>query len=273
MVLGKDEFERPEASEAKYSRVHFVAIEHALECSSCSSRDVQSVCSWLCSGRFQRKEEGKGLFCCCSQKRNQGPGKSVAFLAASERERSEWIKQIEASLQWFRDQSQKVLTRVKREVSCRGCCKLRFLSLQQQEKEGFLLRGKLKIWAVVKVGSFMMYDSKSSKKAITTLQLGNCGLLETKGKEGFLIFTTVPSLEVLQCSGRKNEGCEEKEKEKTNFSAQILAQAECCEWFQAVLLNIVRANNAATEKEAKNKVEAPGIAFQSGSCPFLFCLG
>ena len=65
--------------------------------------------------------EGKVLFWCCSQKRNQGPGKSVAFLAASERERSEWIKKIEASLQWFRDQSQKVLTRVKLEVSCRGC--------------------------------------------------------------------------------------------------------------------------------------------------------
>ncbi len=161
------------------------------------------------------------------------PGKSIAFLAQTKELQSEWVKKIRFSLTWLTDQSQKVAIKVKLE-----------------EKEGFLMRGKLKIWAVCKDASFMMYDSKASKKPITTHQLSNCGVLETKDKQGLMIFTSVPSLEILACIGRKAE-----------------AQSDNFEWFQAILLNIVRANAAAVamenlEKNSKLEGQVNTIAFQ-----------
>lgn len=67
------------------------------------------------------------------------------------------------------------------------------------------MRGKLRIWAVCRDCQFNSYDSKTAKKAVTTINLQNAGVLETHDKQGILLFTNVPSLEILTCPGRKTE--------------------------------------------------------------------
>ncbi len=142
--------------------------------------------------------------------------KSIAFLAPTVEDASTWTARVSAALVWLAKQNESVLQRVK-----------------MTEKEGFLTRGKLKVWAVCKDNAFMTYDSKTSKKAVTTVKLENSGVLETRDCQGFLLFTTVPSLEIFECPGRKAD-----------------AQRDNFEWFQALLLNIVKANANAMAVEA-----------------------
>jgi hypothetical protein len=159
--------------------------------------------------------------------------KAIAYLAPSVEDARAWVKQLAAALAWLEKQDESVMQRVK-----------------MTEKEGFLTRGKLKVWAVCKDSAFMIFDSKTSKKAVTTVKLENSGVLETRDRQCFLLFTTVPSLEIFECQGRKAD-----------------AQRDNFEWFQTLLLNVAKANAAAAaaEKASSSKPAASGGAKESGS--------
>ncbi len=182
-------------------------------------------------------------------------GKSVVLLAQTTKEQQIWVEKLSGAIDWLIAQNARVLQRVK-----------------MAEKEGYLMRGKLKIWAVCRDGVLMTYDSKTTKKAVSTLKLENSGVLEARDKQGFLLFTSAPSLEVFQCVGRKADG---EWREFLMFASRLTfffiffffsAQADNFEWFQALLLNIVKCNSALISaiEASEEKVAATAAAGGGG---------
>lgn len=174
---------------------------------------------------------------------SEGTTKQVTFLSSQRVERDRWVEKIQKVMQVTeerkKDSNEKSST----------------------EREGFLNRGKLKFWAVCKDGTFMMYEGKGMKKAVVTIGLADAGVLEARDdNKSFLLFTNVPSLEVIECLGR----AEESKKDRSEWIKVIQQNIDSAAML--VLRNLrgkmLSANSkAAAKRFREQKKSGTGMCF------------
>jgi hypothetical protein len=173
-------------------------------------------------------------------------GKAAVTLSARDRKMQElWVASLRESLDFVRDLSTRVA------------------KIKVEEKEGFIMRGKVKVWAVVRDGTFFVYERQAQTKASENISLVGCTCAEMRDDKGLMLFTPNPSFEGLECLGRKGD-------ETRN---------ERFEWYQAFLYNISKVtpkpgaaaasrpdstmSNAASAGLTQSKVVALGGAAEA----------
>ena len=140
----------------------------------------------------------------------------MQFKCDSERNQSKWLKELTNAIAFLIDQDVKLS------------------ALKMTDKEGFIMRGRVKVWTVVRDGQLLVFEKQNQKVPSVTIDLQGCGVCEAKDDKGILLFTSVSSLETFECIAKRGELKNERD-----------------QWFEVILFNIVKADKRKSSNELR----------------------